>query len=699
MPRRAGGSMAMTDRPDSIAAMLQAAVEAHGQGDLAAARRGYEAVLRQSPQQPDALHLLGVVADQEGRPEEAIDLISRAIAISPQAAAFHGNLGNALLACGREADAEAAYRRAVAIDPQYADGHVNLGNLQRRRGDSDAALRHYRDALRVAPRNLAAHLAIGGLLALQRQPESALPHLAIVVRKNPGSAAGRDALGVALSQLGRHSEAAMQHRKAIALAPRDARYRENYANALIRIDSAQALADAAAEYRAVLDIHPERVEAMIGLGAVLVRLHDASAALAVLERARALAPDRFEVLVNYTSALALAGRTDEALSLCDRLATQFPDNCLVLSHRGTAREHAGDYTGALRDYELALQAANNRNADLLAEVEFKRALLLMSLGRLAEGWPLYQARLGLRTADPRAAEFTKRLPAWDGVARPGQRVLIWGEQGLGDQILYGSMLPDMVKRGVDAVFACDPRLVPLFARSVDGLHVEAVRLPVEAAEIDRLAALADVQAGLCDLGAWLRPDMARFPAPRAYLKPEAALVDEFRQRYAAHGKRHVVGITWRSANRKLGHLKSATLTDWLPALRRSDTLFVDMQYGDTAEEIAGLRERHGIEVLHDDSVDAMRDLDRYAAQAAALDLLVGCSNSGVHIAAATGLPCWVLVPGGLGRLWYWHLDRSDSPWYPHVRLFRQAPGAVDGWGAAIGEVAAALQKHFAGGVS
>src|SRR3546814_1715452 len=104
-----------------------------------------------------------------------------------------------------------------------------------------------------------------------------------------------------------------------------------------------------------------------------------------------------------------------------------------------------------------------------------------------------------------------------------------------------------------------------------------------------------------------------------------------------------------------------------------------MQYGDTTEERLHLKQQRGIDILHDDTVDALIDLDGYAAQGAALELLVGCSNSGIHIAASAGTPCWVLVPGGLARLWSGHLERDECPWYPHVRLLRPRAGVAIDW--------------------
>jgi len=521
-----------------------------------------------------------------------------------------------------------------------------------------------------------------------------LPHLVAAVRAMPKSAAARDTLGMALRQLKRFSEALVQNSKAVALAPTQARYRENLASTLVGIDSRKSKAQALREFETVLEQHPDRVEAMTGLAALQIRMQQPLAALAVLDRALRLAPDSLDVLVNRAAALSLVGRTEEALACCGRLIELFPDNSIVFNQRGIVREHAGDYEGALADFAVALQAGHGRKPDIIADAEFNHVLLLMSLGRLAEAWPLYQARMNVKSADPRGTAFTGRLPPWDGTVRPGQRILVWGEQGVGDQILFGSMLPELVRAGADVVFGGDPRLVPLFERSIEGLRCEAMGLPIKPDVVDRVAGLADVQAGLGDIGMWLRPDLAAAPPPRAYLKPDPVRVAALRRRYESYGKRHIVGITWRSSNPRIGAMKSVALLDWAPVLTQKDVLFVDMQYGDTAEERAQVRDRLGVDILHDDSIDALKDLDGVVAQAAALDLLVGSSNSGIHMAAAAGTLCWVMVPGGLGRLWYWHLSRSDSPWYPNIRLFRQSAGLAADWRATIEDVAQALRDRL-----
>lgn len=684
--------MSASESRVEAARLLVAGVQAHEANDLPRARSLYEAALALVPEQADALHLLGVVADQEGRHEEAVALIRRAIARSPQAATFHGNLGTALLALGDMAAAETAYRQALALDPLYTEAHVNLGNLLRRKGDGDTAITQYRLALANDARNADALFGLAGLLADRGQYDDALRHLTIAVQAKPQAAEIRDLVALVLHRLGRRDDAMLQYRKALLLAPDNPVYRENYAAALVKAAKPEAYRKAALEYETVLRDHPDRVTALFGLGSVLIKEQDPNAALVPLRHAQTLEPDSMEVLINLSIALAYTGDISGALALCDRSVALVPDDCLVLTNRGFIREHAGQYEAALEDYAAAIAASGHNTPEAVADAQLKRALLQMALGRLEEGWPLYMARKSMEWSDPRGGVLAKLLPAWDGVIRENQRLLVWGEQGVGDQVIYAAMLPELAARGARLRFACDPRLVTLFRRSFPMLDI----VPIMDGRLPELAKTADVQIGLGDVGAILRRTLADFPPPRAYLRPDPALVAEFRARYQSHGAKLVVGLSWRSKNQFYGRYKSIDLQDWAPLLQNRDVLFVDMQYGDTAAERSVMQDKYGVTIFHDDSVDAMNDLDRYAAQAAALDLLISTSNTGLHMAAAAGVPCWGLLAAGVGRLWYWFIDRSDSLWYPNLRLFRQHRGRGDNWSRTIEEVRAALENRIAG---
>ena len=170
----------------------------------------------------------------------------------------------------------------------------------------------------------------------------------------------------------------------------------------------------------------------------------------------------------------------------------------------------------------------------------------------------------------------------------------------------------------------------------------------------------------------LRRDFRQFPKHHGYLKADPARTAALRQRYAAiAGGRRIVGISWRSRNTQFGTAKSVALTDLAEILRVPGVMFVNLQYGDCADEIATAKRDLGVDILHDTEIDSLRSLEDFFAQVAAMDLVVTVSNTTVHAAGALNVPAWLLLPRGEGALWYWFVDREDSPWYPSVRLFRQ----------------------------
>jgi len=206
----------------------------------------------------------------------------------------------------------------------------------------------------------------------------------------------------------------------------------------------------------------------------------------------------------------------------------------------------------------------------------------------------------------------------------------------------------------------------------------------------------DFQAPLGSLGRWLRRSFDCFPRHQGYLKPDPGRVAAYRSRLRerARGASLCVGISWTSANKDFGQDKSTGLADWQGLLRTPGCSFVNLQYGDTAAERAAAEKLAGVRIEHLADLDLYMDLDGLAALCAACDLVITVSNVTVHVAGAVGCPAWLVLPRFNGRLWYWFLDRTDSPWYPSVRIFDQLPG---GWretlDAMAGELAALASRR------
>ncbi|MGH6882842.1 MAG: tetratricopeptide repeat protein, partial [Hypericibacter sp.] len=278
-----------------------------------------------------------------------------------------------------------------------------------------------------------------------------------------------------------------------------------------------------------------------------------------------------------------------------------------------------------------------------------------------EGWAEVECRWATGSRDGEKRDWP--WPVWQGNDLEG-RLLVWTEQGIGDEIMFASLLPEMIGKMKLAV-ECEPRLVPLLARSLPGVEILARRPgPVSVSEWPS-DIVAQSSAG--DLMRYLRPDPASFAGRGGpYLKVDPARREAARQRYGLDRLR--AGIAWYTGSTNAGTSRTVPLALLKPLLRSAGVRFVDLQYGDHKAEIAALA-AEGIELFQDPTFDQMTDLEGFAAQVAALDLVITIDNSTAHMAGALGVPCWVLLPDP--PEWRWLLERSDCLWWPSLKLFRQ----------------------------
>jgi hypothetical protein len=443
--------------------------------------------------------------------------------------------------------------------------------------------------------------------------------------------------GHSLQDLGRLDEAETAFAGALRIKPHWADALE----ALAYLMEKTRRYDAAEDYlRAGLEADPRRS----GLLRLAGDLKQRKLAFAEAERdyraALAEAPDDPAVHDSLALALTRLGRTAEALPHLERAVSLRPDN-------------------PISRYSLGL--------------------VLLASGRLAEGWPLFAARhdreVGYLSKRPYSAPLLRT-----GDIR-GKRILAWTDQGIGEEILFAGLVPDLLARGAVLTLECDPRLAPLFARSFP----EAAVVP----RGDRPPpGPFDAHIALADTARWLRPDWNAFPRHAGYLRAEAATVERLRRAYGGD-RAPLIGIAWQTRQEaKISAQKTLPLAQWAPLLHTPGVRIVSLQYGECAAEIREVAGSLDVEIVHDPEVDPRRDLDGFAAQVKAMDAVVSISNATAHAAGALGVPAWTLVPTGHGALWHWFLDRDDSPWYPALRLVRQAKAGS--WDGAIDRAAAAL---------
>lgn len=335
-----------------------------------------------------------------------------------------------------------------------------------------------------------------------------------------------------------------------------------------------------------------------------------------------------------------------------------PDNSAALWNLALLKEKTADLSAALG----LLDRIPTETAQT-AQARHRRGQILLSLGRLEEGWADYAVRL--KNLSYVSWQYALRVPYWSGEDLADKHLVVWADQGLGEQLLTASILGDAARLCGSITFACDPRLVTLLARSYPDVRI----VPLTALK-DRGPDLGqiDAQATLSELGAILRPDLNAFPPPTAFLKPDPARVAAFQDRLKAEGQ-PLVGISWRSENALAGAEKSTSLKDhWSGLLQTEQVRFISLQYGETPQEIAAM----GIEIQTIPELDPTQDVDGFTALVAAMDAVVSTSNTTVHVSGGLGIPTLAILPKAYGRPWYWFDQGDTSPWYQNLALVRSS---------------------------
>ena len=389
--------------------------------------------------------------------------------------------------------------------------------------------------------------------------------------------------------------------------------------------------------------------------------------------------------------LAQQGDPAGALPFLDEALRLHPGFGRALYYRAHARADLGDHAAACADYEAALQAPGLDAADH-ERIRLAEALSRLGLGQLEAGWRLYRARLSPRSARPvrfevpgRPYDFAEGLEGLDGRA-----LLLVAEQGLGDEVMFAGLIPEVIAalgpRGRLAL-AVEPRLQPLFARSVPAAETLAHRTRTAGGlavrTVPGLTTPIEIWAPFAAPAQALRPAVGAFPSQPGFLRPDPARVAHWRAVLGARPGRKI-GLLWKSLKLAGDRRRQFAAFDlWRPVLETPDTTFVNLQYGDCAEELAWARDTLGVEILQPPGVDLKDDLDEVAALGAALDLTIGFSNAGFNLVGAVGAPAWLIAPPHAWTM----LGTDRYPWYPQVRCFTSSQG----WPAALEAVAAALR--------
>ena len=428
-----------------------------------------------------------------------------------------------------------------------------------------------------------------------------------------------------------------------------------------------------------ITLNPVNAGYYLNLGNIQKNLNQLDSSLKSYDFAIYIKNDFLDAYVNCTQILIEKNELEKALEKCKQGISKCKRNTHLL-YFAIARiyKKLNNRKLSLANYDAAIKLYPE-----YSEALFDKSLLLLENSEFQEAWNLYEWRW--KTPNFPSAKMKTVKPLFKNIESDKHKKLyIWSEQGLGDEILYASMLEDWIGLGIETTVGIDQRMINIYERSISNIKFIDKNTPE--ADID-----FDVQMPMGNLGSYVRNSISQFKLNKNYyILPDKKQSNEIRKILNAKEKL-ICGITWKSKNIEIGNQKSLSLNDLIPFLKIPNIIFVNLQYGDTKEERTQLYEKYGIEIFNYDQIDNFHDLNGHTSLIDACDVVVSASNSTAHISGALGKETYLMLPNGRGSIWYWsNRLNTKSIWYPSIQIHQQEK--TNQWHKVINEIGEIILK-------
>ena len=690
---------------------LKTALEHQQAGQLDLAGKFFQKALEIDPDNSIAHQLLGRLAHLRGAHQEAVDFFVRAIECGSDNAEIRTNLGSCLSEIKQYAEAVQHLEKALEFEPDHAMAHNNLGVALTYLDKPDAALDHINRSLAIRPDNAAAYNNLGTALREGGQFDQALEAYNRALELQPEFSNAHYNRAIVFEHLQLFDDAIGAYQKALEINPDFAEAHFNLGNIYMEsgsISNARKHNDKALELNsAYVHAHsgegtsPESANTNLKLGKSWLsgsapspevletssRQNDAiknnkhfDEAITRYRQAISAKPDFADAHNNLGIVLSDAGQLEEALVSFDRAISLVPEFASAHANLGGALQQSGKLEEAIAACRKALELDEN-----LADAHMNLAVLSFMTGDLATGWEEYEWRSKIKRLVSPKRSFTQ--PQWDGSSLDGKKILLWGDQGLGDEIRYASLIPDMLDKGAEVSIECAPRLVDLFARSFPQASVHAY--PFDSGESGRTN--FDFQIPVAGLGRFARPSVETFSGQReAYLVPDFGRLEFWKKRFSEVSPRPKIGINWRSqdTSERWKHYY-ATIDDLAPIMSIPGVDFVNLMYDADADELAEFERLYGVTLLGWDDINLKNDLDELAALNAGLDLVVSCLSSVTEMSGALGVPTFGFIGDRKDPVM---LGTGNAIWHPNSTYFSKDRGGS--WQPVLEDIAQEIRKKF-----
>jgi tetratricopeptide (TPR) repeat protein len=707
---------------DNDLALLEEGIRRQLSGDPAGAAACYGRVPRDSRFHADALNLLGALEVQSGRPERGIALMEQATRSNPRNVTAWMNLGTVLRDIGTPGRPLLCLRRAFLLDPTRKDvsaaletvadhtdggqtGGGQTGGSQTGGAETDRVQAEWvqRAGLILEPTSHHMLTARANALAERGDQRSALALLKRCLIANPSDGTAAFNLANAHRSLERHDGAEAGYARALILRPRSGEAWNNWG---LTAFHTQGTPEARRRFAQAVAVSPTLSQGWFNLARANAMLAASPTAIRSMRRGLLLEPASLSGLCDLSG--MISGMVPGMISGMKKAGIWASRARLVdpLSHRPYLKLALVDAASETRShvlprlkqavlvepdaadgwYNLSIEIGRNKRPeqavrystfatlidDKRPATHLNKALYLLLLEQFEAGWDAHRRRM--ETPEAAAFKRTFSIPEWSGpdphAQQPiaGRHLLLWGEQGIGDEVQFLTLAPYLLAQGARLTILTEARLRPLLRRSFPTrVSVPDVSPPTGHLEDHHGA---DFHLALGDLPHRLKLFCGGDAVPAPWIVPDPALTTRLRQGLQARNpEKFLVGITWRSKALITGERRTIAPSLWRPLAAVPGIACVSLQYGARPDDKAVFADQAGLTLDTEHGVEPLDSLDELAALISAVDLVICPANNTVHFAGAMAKPCWTLLPNFPD--WRWGLRRSDTQWYHGMRTLRQ----------------------------
>ena len=668
--------------------ILYEAFQYHQQGNIKNAAICYNKLISEGFKDPRVYSNLGAIFEQIGKIEKAIQLYKLSISYFPDDTNSHYNLGSLLYKQNKLDEAEKNILKALQLNPRFELAFINLGAIYLDQKKIDNALKYTQKALKINPNSSKALVNLANINAFQSNLKSAEIFL----------------------------------KKSLAIDKNDENTYYNLASILFKQERYE---EAKKNIKKALDIRSDLEKIYLLYTGILSNLNDNKEAEIICEKGLIALPGSIGLLFNLAHTKYEKKEFQEALELINKVIKKKKDHARAYLLKGTILKNLGKLEESILSTRKSIEinsefaeghhnlSTSIRETNNLEEAEFhaRKAIelnkkcdesylslasilrlqmrikegifalresidlnpnnpashynlshLLLKSKEFKEGWKEYEWRWKRnKIENPFQDKYQNNTKQWEPKYRG--KVLLWAEQGIGDEITFGSLIPDLYKKVEKLIVHMDKRLIPLFKRSLNkNIDFRDKDEVINAKEYDYQIAMGSVPQ-------YLRQDIESFKSyNKDLLKCDRSKSKSFRELIKAKDSEKIIGISWRSSSKSMNN-KSYSIEEFITNINAPNVKFVNLQYGDVKEEIDLIKSKYNIEIQEIDTIDKFNNIDDLAALIDSCDSIVSIENITAYLAGALGKECKLILSNTDSC--YNSYEDSNSIWFPSIKLYTQ----------------------------